>query len=153
MSKEVVYKPVDNIKTIYPGGTITPPKYTPSYYEWLRLNGQYINCYKDSSGVVYTVPEGFILYITDAYLSASFTVLSVGGYGTADLTMPGSSFGVAYLCELEVTAINQAMNQAMSYKFPIMVGEKSNINLSQSAGSTAFLFGSIQGFLVPNNLN
>ncbi|GAI14103.1 unnamed protein product, partial [marine sediment metagenome] len=42
MPKEVVYKPSEELQKIYRGGTLTPPKFIPTYYEWLSTRGKRI---------------------------------------------------------------------------------------------------------------
>lgn len=100
---EVAYKPTEKVKKIYPGGTFIPPKFTPTYYEWLASKGEVIaknGSSTSSNFTIYTVPEGKILFIFSANMqlhygsttggaSIDFTLLTVSGkYGLLEFIYP-----------------------------------------------------------------
>ena len=63
-----VFKPLEKIKPIYAGGTITPPKFMPTYYEWLSNDATIViensRVLSGGSAVVYKVPKDHFLFIT-----------------------------------------------------------------------------------------
>lgn len=71
MGKEVAYKPIEPVKKIYPGGTLTPPKFIPTYFEYLAINGTPIAIELNETNKTYNVPEGKILFITSISLTSN----------------------------------------------------------------------------------
>jgi hypothetical protein len=68
MPPEVAYKPIEKIKKIYEGGTIQPPKFMPSFFEFLAEHGQFLiktayNTLGSGTTGLYTVPESHTFYI------------------------------------------------------------------------------------------
>ena len=75
MPKEVVYKPSEKFQKIYSGGTLTPPKFMPTFYEWLSRKGEQVvgtkQSFTEGDTCLYTVPVGKTLFLTSAWLSGT----------------------------------------------------------------------------------
>jgi hypothetical protein len=83
MASYVVPKPTEKPLKVYEGGTLTPSKYMPSYYEWLSMQGRpfCISFYDDASGSdatfnLSTILKSETMYITAITLGAAFNVLA-----------------------------------------------------------------------------
>tara|TARA_Y100000310_G_scaffold232406_1_gene235245 strand:- start:1861 stop:2307 length:447 start_codon:yes stop_codon:yes gene_type:complete len=140
---DVAYKPSEKQLPIYSGGTITPPKFMPTFVEWLRTKGQRIIKTKLSVGEIYSVPMGKVLFLTSAWV-CSFE--SGANY----------NFAYLYLTDAGVDTILSAQafptgtgNNSITFSPPlgIIEGEKLNLARSHATGNVACGF---VGFLVSN---
>jgi len=157
MPSEVVYKPTQPIKKLSEGGDITSPKYTPSFYEWLKSQGEEIfisvNLISTSGNVtLYTIPEGYSLYLTGFSLTAlKYTAgaFSNDGY----VRFYGNSTQItAFILWYQVgQASVVSVSNSQDYSIPLKLLEKSTLYANITDASNACI-GGFQGFLIKNSL-
>jgi len=156
MPPDIAYKPSGTQpKHIFPGGTLTPAKFLPSYYEWLAYIGEQKILYKiiatgTASDQIYEVPEGFAFFITSWTLCAHsdpgivtdkyiyLTALpKVGGIGFDD-----------YKIFAGIVMHNEKINSQLSnnLSIPIRVNGDEQIRIAQTGDTDAIA--TIQGFLI-----
>ncbi len=87
MASFKVYTPPEKIKAIYGSGTIEPPKFMPTYYEWLRSQGQDIIKVGEINFItpttaLYTVPSDKVFFLTGIYVS-----IADGGDGGSEMRL------------------------------------------------------------------
>lgn len=145
MPSEIVYKPVGKIKPIYAGGTITPPKFMPSYYEWLGENGTQIIKYKSLSAagstIVYTVPNNQTFFLTNLALSGD-----CDGVGTGYVIIERDNF--VELLTLRFPSAKTTGTQSLNFTIPLKFVSTDALRLivSSNARGTS----TATGFLVSN---
>ena len=146
MPKETVYKPVESIKPIYAGGTITPPKFMPTYFEFLFKNA--IQIIKNITAVtgqnlIYTIPKNYRFYLTYAHVSIYNT--SPTGYGSG-LIHSGSNSILRTQTGKFVSepAPNDTITANFSYPIVFAEDESIYLNVTTLTSGTAV----INGFLV-----
>lgn len=153
MPREVVYKPNEKLKPIYSGGMLSPPKFMPSYYEWLSKKGKQIiiNGQGDSLGSNdwYVVPENETLFITSIFLSA---VDDSPGTNTSNIGLRiDDQFIINYVMSTSSVASVQKPHLIMtqSFHYPLIVKAKQTIK-STAMNSGGSFYGYFTGFLVKN---
>ena len=134
---EIAYKPIEKLSKIYTGGTLTPPKFMPTLYEWLSSKGKQIFLQSGSNVngfyTLFTVPENKILYITSAFINA------VGADSTTNyIRIKGSSYGE------KVIAQAIAGNSSVSFSIPLKILSGVVIEFNVNGGHTSAGFA---GFL------
>lgn len=149
MAKNIAFVPTQPYKEVYGAGTPQPPKYMPTYYEWLFKQGEIIFRAMAVAGggyTLYTVPEGHTFFITSITLSANLSVAAAFGV-TASIY---KSTSIKYLAALYFRAV-QTQNMSQSYNFPIICFEKEAIYV-YSNDPNLDAFGTFYGFLVKNSV-
>lgn len=151
MPSEVVYKPTQKIKKIYEGGTITPPKFTPTYYEWLFKDGQYINIFLENPAssltTIYTIPDDYIFYL----LSVSVTIARTGGTNQAScFVYTGSPPNAEVYLHLRMAGVDNTAHQVKTYPIPLKIGSKEPITVKMNGTSFSESI-VLEGILVPKN--
>ena len=146
MPSEIVYKPIEKVKPIYTGGTLTPPKFMPTYYEWLKNLGQQIII---NSGVpiggfriIYTVTLNHKFFITNVWLSVSCTD---GGHNVGYFTFTPNDADQS-LCSVSTYGISNNSN-AVNFSIPLKFNEHVVFKI-QSTVATNKLTGGFSGFLM-----
>jgi len=154
MPSEVVYKPIEKPKSIYAGGTITPPKFMPSYYEWLSFKSELITKDKrilggGGSTLIYQVPDDYTLFLTNLSLGsrsdgggAGFQVQSWIFLG--DTYTKNRMIGLCFVDN--VTEVN---SNSLNFDYPLKLLPKTKLSLFN--GSHLDSLASITGFLVKNS--
>lgn len=134
-SKVLNYVPLDQGKS--------PEKYTFTFNEWIAENGERIVRSSGAAGVLYTVPVGYVFYLSTAMIAGTFTGVGSGGasveiYNTA---------GAPYLLVISVNLLqNHSGSNSLSFPQFLRVLGGESIRLNVTAGSIG---GAITGFLVP----
>lgn len=83
MVRKTVYKPVQKPKPIFAGGTLTPPKFVPTYYEWLFKRGQPILKHVSTgTATIYSVPDNSTFYLTNIGLTGWYMTPSSANQGS-----------------------------------------------------------------------
>lgn len=147
MPPTVVYKPTETLQPIYAGGGITPPKFMPTYLEWLFKDAEAI-AETSSGGIVsggiitfYTVPEGVDFYITSCFLECWGTA------GTNRLTLQTPDNKVEFLTVVS-SNVGTTANVSANYSHPIVLPSKTVIKLiNHHLRATQFAMG-MTGFLI-----
>ncbi|GAI20640.1 unnamed protein product [marine sediment metagenome] len=144
------YKPLEKIKKIYKGGTLIPPKFLPTYYEWLSKGG--IQIIKEKHGTfmgggdveIYKVPEDSVLFITSAWLNGlTFSVGIVGGRLSLRIKNDRLALIEFYRDDDFPT------NQVLSFPIPLRVEKNQVLDVSNNISDVAYCVG-FSGFLVKN---
>jgi len=143
---EVAYKPAKPIKEIYPGGTLMPAKFMPSYYEWLAAKGEQVVLGTNATAAtktVYTVPADHTLFITSTWMSCRYS-------GAADNT---GSLYYGYYEILQTITINgnSTMGVANSVSYPSPVKLLPGTILTMTSGIGMQTYTGFAGFLVKNS--
>lgn len=160
MPEDIAYKPLEEPSKIYPGGTLTPPKFLPTYFEWLKAKGIDVrgNAPKNlSSGyaTVYTRPTGYTLYLTGYNITAT-AMDDAMEFGEIILFVADNPVNPKYSIagiQLDTRAL-QANNTmpsghvARDFTYPIKITEKYITIYSTSAKIAGRVH--ITGFLVKN---
>jgi len=114
MPRHVVYKPKEKLKEI--SKVILPPKFMPSFYEWLSVKGKFITGFKSIENndiILYTVPANKVFYLT-------FVSMAAGNTGA--ISLPTIDFEVDNVPTLTVqsgTAATGVGNTSLSFVPPI----------------------------------
>ncbi len=143
-----VFKPSEKFKQVFTGGTLEPPKFIPTYYEWLRAKGERLiqggSATIADTYAVYTVPKGKTLFLTSAILGVDDCavdrinpILWIDGAG-----------GVRKFMTVSAEA-NSQETVALSFPIPLQFVEDEQIVLTFLAN--AFVTYSLTGFLVKND--
>lgn len=128
------------------------PKYfTPSFFEWLFTRGQQITARGFSSTgsvTLYTVPNGYIFYLTSAFLN--WQKASTGAGYTAGGIYISSGGSNNYLLETWTNYATFAgvVNASNSYPFPIQVPSGASIILLGGNSNDTRSAGNITGILI-----
>lgn len=137
---DVAYKPVEKVGNIYAGGTLTPPKFMPSYYEWLSAKGTQIT--HDLASGSYTVPDDMTLFLTNISLSYLATTNTGISY------VRTSEFGGGFIIVACKGGSDVASSIVTNYSIPLKIRSGCDISLELSqAGTNQSIF---VGFLVEN---
>ena len=143
MPSEVVYKPSEKINPIYAGGTITPPKFMPTYYEWLFKNAEIISRggqgNTNSNLDIYTVPEDSILFITSAFMSLTGLVVD----NRCNLNIKGKSGFLGLAVKKDLTGAT-----SLNFNPPIRVNSTDIIQWENNTANIVFFRVGFTGFLV-----
>jgi len=145
MPSEVVYKPVEKIKPIYAGGTITPPKFMPTFYEWLSTKGTWVYLSTSSSGTLYTVPLDNTFFLVGASVLCRNLVASAEGDRISSLAI---GTGDNSILSAGCTGAKTSNSTSNSWAIPLKVPSGEVITTVTTAGATGNF--KIQGFLVKN---
>lgn len=136
MAQEKVYKPVEKVTKIYTGGTLQPPKFMPSYYEWLSTKGARIILSTATTGTLYTVPANHTLYVVTAWATVTHTLA-----GYARLTI---SPNIMLMCWCPA---NASESISSNFNIPLKVNGGESITYAEiGSGHAGFT-----GFVVNNN--
>lgn len=159
MGSEVVYTPAEKVKKIYGSGTLQPPKFMPTYYEWLKEQGIQISksqFYINSYSTVYTVPEGYTLFLQSAMLASSQNVIgaTLGLVIGGNLSVSGEAGNSALLYFMWSDVMTVSDVAVGTYPYPLKISEKSSIVVGTVNFSSINQCGraTIQGFLVSNSI-
>lgn len=71
---EKAYKSSEKLVKIYQGGLLIPPKFMPTYYEWLKSKGKTIirdGSLPTGSSGLYTVPINKVFFLTSLTITAT----------------------------------------------------------------------------------
>lgn len=147
MPSEVVYKPSEKLNPIFPGGTLAPPKFIPTYLEWLFKDAKYMS-ETSSGGVIstgtitlYTVPEDFELYVVSCFLECWGTA------GDNRLTLETPDHEVEFLSVVS-SVVGTTANISANYPYPIILPGKTVVRMvNHHARTTQYAMG-ITGFLI-----
>ena len=158
MASIVVPKPTEKPIMIFQGGSLEAPKYIPTYYEWLRSQGQQILLRASNMNVASTtvcaIAAGYSFYVTNLTLSYDLDLPAIGN--SPALITKGSNFSTSMtdcLASLDIRATNGYENIAQSFQIPIKIEQGERIFLWQGGGTaTSVARCSIQGFLVKNQV-
>lgn len=149
MPSDVAYKPVEKFKEIYAGGTLTPPKFMPSFFDWLYSKGLHIVRSRQTTGSLYTIPNDYTFFITSVWGSI---VADGGSNSTGTLTMVSDdNLNVLMAVKLRNSATTGGLSDCMSitYAFPV-ISKSGDIDILLSG--TGFLcYAGLTGFLVKNS--
>jgi len=110
------YKPNEKFVKIYEGGGLAPPKFMPSYYEWISARGKVVNGFKsvtDSTSTLYTVPENKVFFLI------SISMMSVND---AAISISNSDFEVDDVPALTIQSGKSATgvgNESISFSIPM----------------------------------
>jgi len=143
------YKPTEKIKQIFMGGKFTPPKFFPTYNEWLASRGSRIlrsGGYTGALGSnsIYTVPVNKTLYINYLWLSSSTLTIAVGN---ANIILYIDA--TAYLLNLR-TNTNYNTTNSMTASCFIKINAGETIKIGVESLSSVISNGGFGGFLVNN---
>jgi len=151
MNSYVVPKPTENLIKLY-NGSITPPKFMPSYYEYLRLMGEQIVAAGGVGGAgtlqaIYDVPTGYTLYITTAEIAFNTdTATRYGSINTAQMEIMKVTASIAAAGQKAVA------NMSKTFTIPIKVESGDHVYVKKGAGVNEELYGNITGFIIINSL-
>lgn len=144
---DIAFKPIEKIGTIYAGGTLTQPKFMPSYYEWLASLSKVINeslYLSTASGTVYTVPENYFFFMTNVNMSCG---RSIAGLSSTALRVTG--FEDSEILTIKINGAGQDTT-SQSWAIPFKMPPLGTITVTNSNNTHCTV--NIQGFLVPINL-
>lgn len=151
---DIAYKPLEKInKQIYEGGTFSPPKFMPSYYEWLREQGADINIYKTHSAAsevtLWTIPVGYIFFLTNVCLSCG--VKDDTGGEKARLSIQSAANEIIIVEIFPVEGMGALVPQwttiTQNFVFPFKIYENQSLRLDNPTNGQSSVC--VQGFLVP----
>jgi hypothetical protein len=139
MPGEIAYKPPfpasKNINT----PIVEQKEFSMTWAEWAAKNRTQVITARTSSGVIYTVPVGYTLYISSAYISAGHN-----GLATSYIRIYNSATQLLLTLSMSVSG-----NSAISCPFPCPMKLNSNTQIELISGATNFS-GGIVGWLEPN---
>jgi hypothetical protein len=155
MTSEVVFKPVEKLPKSYQG-YIEPPKYFPTYIEWLYKNSVKKNFYDFQDAIggdqTYTelvIPKTDVLFITSVTIGALFDSL-VPIAGLVYLQMQTSK---EMLALLEVNNVSNAAVPVVTTKTfnpPLMIKGSETINFVVWENLRGYF--DVEGFIVPQSI-
>jgi len=159
MVDDVAYKPLEKFKPIYTGGTLTPPVFMPSYYEWLASKGTQVI---ESSAVagaggstLYTVPKDHLLYITATYISGFIMNVAGGAAATWGVTL---TLRTKHLLRLRLgrgdnsvapTTGYPAPTSSYSVSYPIPLRIDAGYQVRIIGATDCYVAAGFVGFIVP----
>lgn len=144
MPKETVYKPVEKPNKIYTGGTLTPPKFMPDYYEWLSVHGVQVikdTVIADTKSTIYTVPNNYVLFISSAFLHAKTSAAGAG----ADAYLMINNQKILMLTGSNTDQATDVISN--SFFPPLIISSKDKFELFSGAANF-FVWGGFTGFLI-----
>lgn len=116
---DIAYKSSEKQPKIFTGGALTPPKFSPSFFEWLSVRGKLISGFKsieNAEEVLYTVPTGKIFFLLGISLASANDALLLS-LPTLDLRI--DSIPIATVSCGKLDGANG--NMAMSFSIPITI--------------------------------
>lgn len=137
---DIAYKPQEKLKKIYSGGTLDPPKFMPTFIEWLRTKGLRVIKNKLSTGTIYEVPEGKVLFITSIFI----TSLDSLNYGQTYVYLTDENVDTLLVANAFPTGSG---NNSITFSPPLGILEKEKLIVGRSNASTNATAG-FTGFLV-----
>lgn len=149
MPREIVYKPVEKVKKIFQtSGTYAPPKFMPTYLEWLRRKGERViqggSVTVAGTYATYTVPKGYTFFLTNAILGIDDSAVD---RINAILLLEGSSGTRKFMSVSAEANTSQHITQNFSPPLELIEGEQ----ILTSFLANALITYSIVGFLVKNS--
>lgn len=148
MASYKVFKPTEKIKKLNQAGTINPPKFMPSFYEWLHANGAYITFSSDNAdtAATYIVPEGYYFFL--CYLNISSYVVNLNGNQFVYVTVGDGATAEVIFTQVLTVGNPNAISKDSTVQFnpPLPIPEKKEI-WSENNSTKTFING--YGFLVP----
>lgn len=151
MPRETVYKPIEKTKQIFTGGGLEPPKFMPSYLEWLFKKGESIHLVTltfAAAETIYTVPANKTLYMTSYYVQGAITgAVSFVTISLWTTNLPQTHFA-AQLIRYLLTTTSQGRCVVMNPSFPLKIPSKAKIIMGVSEVGKSTAFGGFAGFLV-----
>ena len=132
--------------------TARTPEYIPSYLEWLWKRSRIINtstgAVVTSSGTLYTIPTGFIFFLTNACISSSSPSGAASNPTTYLATRAAGGGAETWFIHITLrreVGIPDSGNQSINFNPPLIVEEGQIIFFGISDVGKV----SIQGFLMP----
>ena len=147
MPSEVVYKPVEKVKPIYAGGTLSQPKFMPTYFEFLKKHSVEVSEWKvvisSTENTIYTVPANHTLFL----VSASLTIVGTAG-GTPRTGRIIYRGGTKVLLNVSIMLEGTSDTTSAAFSIPLIInsGDILQVSGANDANTTAC----ITGFLVKN---
>ena len=149
MPTETVYATPEKVGKQYLGGGLEPPKFMPSFYEWLFSRGEQI-CFNASGSTLTTyftlvdIPINCTLYITSVAVSGIST-----GVGEAWINVRIMDNGTnGYLISVWNDPSILSLHKSMIFTIPIKA--KSGIVQCRMTNNIK-VFGNLTGFIVKNS--
>ena len=145
--EDIAYKPIETVKKIYPGGQFTPPKFTPTFLEWLYMRGQIksgnFGGNFASTWNCYTVPDGYSFFLTSVWATLS---------GTGADRVRHHTFYVDkyYIYTSRIYFSGICVNVLRDFNLPIRINENCSLRFTDYNGNCEYGFG-YHGFLVKNS--
>ncbi len=148
MPKETVYKPSEKLKKIYSGGTLTPPLFMHTFFEWLSQKAEKImknGSLPTGSSPVYTVPVDHVFFLTGVVIAVDHDHASAGYYSAY---IDKTSSIIAYL---RLKGLLKHSNQVREFVIPIRLeqGQKVGLNNATGRGIMTLI---VNGFLIQKDL-
>ena len=152
--QEVAYTPPQEQKTIYEGGALTPPKFTPTYYEWLVSKSEQVKRIGQISSVgttttLFTVPDNFTLFITHLWISAVGDSPAGADRGFATFKI-GEGDTSIFGCGVDHhgTVATSIGNAFIALTMPIKMNQKEVLKMIKFDLFAGQVLGGFMGFLV-----
>lgn len=151
---DVAYKPVGKPQNIYVGGGITPPKFMPSLYEWLKFKGiqfiRYAGRSADGTTSIYTVPSDSVLFITNAFLNVFCDGGGGGSQAEAVFIIDNDDGNNRILNKIYQDNLALREDIAECYYYPLMIKPNSTLKLT-TTNMSGVVQVNFKGFLVRNS--
>jgi len=141
------FSSIPNLQTKIQSRREQKEKYSPTWTEWAVQNGTQILRDRQGSGVMFTVPNGSVLYITSASLTTSDDSAVSGTSASLDA---GSSVGSRQILSIGGSAA-QTFVQSITNSFPMPIRVEGGFTVSLTGGESDIL-GTFQGFEIPRSL-
>ena len=151
MPKIVVPKPSKQPKQVFLGGGSEPPKFMPSYYEWLFQKGKSIHLAVQTvtaAFTIYTVPDDHILYLISYYLQGDLRTdpLMVVTFSLWTTNLPQTSYA-AQLIRFSLSKVDMSDRVIINCSLPLKIESKEQIQIGASTVD-GVAWGGFAGFLV-----
>lgn len=140
MGRERVFKTIEDTAKIYQGGMMIPPKFLPSYIDWLWGNSQHIIESFTTTGVIYTVPDDFTFFLTSIYVTTGKTGVTVSAGAFTSLNG-----------QKNIISVKGWENASASLSFPNPLKFNSGVVFETYKDAGAVIGAGISGFLVKNS--
>ena len=143
MASYVVPKPTEKPIKIFQGGGLQPPKFMPSYYEWLSIKGQQVFWASNVSATFATVPADQILFITSAYINI-YCVAALTNDASLGIQDATTINNLKEIIRVKYGSADTQVSSSNSFPIPIKVLGTERISFFHagaggSAGFTGFL--------------
>lgn len=135
--QQLAYKPLENLSPTNNTPYIQLKDYNPNWVEWASQRFTQIRASKTSSGIIYTVPDGNIFYITSCFI----TIRAGAVAGDNGILLDKEN---VYLL-IASAAANSSSSNSISFSSPLRIPAASTISFDESASGVA----GFTGFLVP----
>lgn len=115
-------------------------RFKPTFYEWLSMQGQQITRYILTTGQLYDVPAGYILYITNVWLTQSNT--TIVNDTSARIFIKDTGANIVDMMLWIKCPIDEVSSNSLNYKIPLRVDENRQVYFTQDAnvkGSAGFV--------------